>query len=503
MKLITETHAKHIRGILSCYDRVVIQGTLHPFCYPEGMTSFLKSKSIRIFDYKEFAKGLRDIIITNAEQIAKDNNLEIEYIAKKNFRKENRISEIIKERGEHPGLVHIFSALEPCTAYKPWHDKKTHRTFLKYDNSKGLHYYFYFIHKTLGLCYVRVPTWCPFRLQIYFNGHNWLAAELKKQHIKYQLIDNAFVNVSDFQKAQIAARNLHAEQIHRILDDFAKRFCPIILDFKLDYHWSIMQVEYATDIVFDRQKYLQSMYDTLTRTAIHTVKPQNIATFLGKKLHGNYQGEMGNNFNTRIEGTRIKHSMGSASIKMYDKFGLILRIETTSNDISFFQHYRKVEHRDGTCDAKVARMKKGIYSLSPLQDILSRANHRYIEFISTIEDKSVGVNNLNKVSKNVREKNRTYKGFNFFSDDDQQIFLTIVRGEFNIRGFQNKDLRLRLRNKTTSHVCRIIKRLRTHGLIKKITRSYKYSLTVFGRKVITTGLKLKELVVIPELATQI
>ena len=94
-------------------------------------------------------------------------------------------------------------------------------------------------------------------------------------------------------------------------------------------------------------------------------------------------------------------------------------------------------------------MKKGIYSLSPLQNILSLANHRYIEFISTIEDKSVGIHNLNKISKNVREKNRTYKGFNIFSDDDQQIFLTIVRGEFNIRGFQNKDLRIRLRNKST------------------------------------------------------
>ncbi len=502
MKLITETNAEHNRGTLSCFDRVVLQGTLHPFCYAEGMISFLKSKQIRIFDYRKFAIGLRDTIIANAKQIAEDNNLKIEYITKKNFRKENRVREIIRDRGDHPGLVHIFSALEPCTAYKPWHDKKTHRTFLKYDNSKGLHYYFYFIHKTLGLCYVRVPTWCPFRLQVYFNGHNWLAAELKKQHIKFQLIDNAFVNISDFEKAQSIAESLQSEQIHRILDDFAKRYCPVILDFKLDYHWSIMQVEYATDIVFYKQKHLQSMYDTLTRTAIHTVKPQNIATFLGKKLHGNYQGEMGNNFNTRIEGTRIRHSMGSASIKMYDKFGLILRIETTSNDISFFQHYRTVEHRDGTCDAKVARMKKGIYSLSPLQNILSLANQRYIGFISTIADKSVGVDNLNKVSKNVKQKNRTYKGFNFFSDDDQQIFLAIARGEFNIRGFQNKDLRLRLRNKTTSSVCRIIKRLRTHGLIKKITRSYKYYLTVFGRKVITTGLKLKELVIIPELDTQ-
>ena len=158
MKLITDTHAKHIQGVLSCYDRIVIQGTLHPFCYAEGMTSFLKSKRIRIFDYREFAKGLRDTIIANAEQIAKDNNLKIEYITKKNFSKENRINDLIKKRGEHPGLIHIFSALEPCTAYKPWHDKNTHNTFLKYDTSKGLHYYFYFIHKTLGLCYVRVPT---------------------------------------------------------------------------------------------------------------------------------------------------------------------------------------------------------------------------------------------------------------------------------------------------------------------------------------------------------
>ncbi len=67
------------------------------------------------------------------------------------------------------------------------------------------------------------------------------------------------------------------------------------------------------------------------------VKPENVATFLGKKLHGNYQDEVGNNFNTRIEGTRIKHAMGPASIKMYDKFGLIFRIETTVNDVSFFK----------------------------------------------------------------------------------------------------------------------------------------------------------------------
>jgi hypothetical protein len=156
------------------------------------------------------------------------------------------------------------------------------------------------------------------------------------------------------------------------------------------YHWSLDQCAYATDVVFRRQADLQAIYANLTRTAIHTVKPDNMATFLGKKLTGNYQGEMGNRFNIRIEGTRIKHSMGPVSIKLYDKFGLILRIETTVNDVSSFKHYRQVEHRDGTKEMKNADMLKTIYSLPALRELLLAANRRYLEFFSAIEDDTAG-----------------------------------------------------------------------------------------------------------------
>jgi hypothetical protein len=193
---------------------------------------------------------------------------------------------------------------------------------------------------------------------------------LKKFGIKYHLIDNAFIDIEDFTKAQKIASNVKIEQIHRIFDKFALKYCPVIKKFALKYHWSIMQSEYATDIIFSDRNYLRGIYDNLIRTATHTVKPENISTFLGKKLHGNFAGEMGNNLQTRILGSRIKHTMGKTSIKMYDKFGTILRIETSSNDVSFFEHYRKVEKRDGTSEYKVARMKKGIYSLVPLQKIL-------------------------------------------------------------------------------------------------------------------------------------
>ena len=499
--LLTEYYAKKISGVLSCYDRIVIQGTLPMFCYAKGMTGFLKSRQIRIFDYPRFVEPLRDEIRKNAEKIAKEQGLEIEFLRTNKIRKENRIQEILETRGTHPGLVHIFSAMESCPSYKPWHNKTTHQTYLKPSQGKCLHYYFYFIDEDLGLCYLRVPTWCPFRLQFYFNGHNWLASELDKKNIAYTLLDNAFVSIENFPEAQTISDNLQIALIHKKLDRFARQYCPVITRFELHYHWSIMQVEYATDIVFTRQRDLQAIYDRLTRAAIHAVKPDNIATFLGRKLHGNYQGDMGNNFNfnTRIMGTRIKHTMGPVSIKMYDKFGLILRIETTANDVSFFKHYRQVEHRDGTTSRKFASMKKGLYSLAAFQGLMKAANHRYLQFISAIEDVSVGVSKLHRISRRVVKKKRSYKGFNFFSDEDQTLFEAIVSGAFTISGFQNKHLRKKL-GKTSAQISRLLKRLHTHGLIKKIAHTYKYYLTKLGRQIITMGLKLKELFIIPELA---
>ena len=146
--------------------------------------------------------------------------------------------------------------------------------------------------------------------------------------------------------------------------------------------------------------------------------------------------------------------MGPASIKMYDKHGLALRIESTINDVSFFKHYRKVEHRDGTKSLKMASMKKGIYSLTPLAKLLSAANRRYLEFISDIDDNSVGLKILNKISKSVKENNRPYKGFNMFDNDDLKLFYTITSGQFNISGFQNKNLRQKLPDKSCFQISR-------------------------------------------------
>lgn len=499
-QLLPEKYRDQIAGVLNCYDRIVLTGTLPLLCFPDGMTGYLNAHHVRIFDYTKFVTPLREQIREHAEALAKANGLQIEFIRKKNFRKEDRIQYLLKLRGHHPGLVHIFSAMETCTSYKPWHDKNTHKTFLKYDTGKCLHYYFYFIDEALGLCYLRVPTWCPFRLQFYFNEHALLATLLKRQGIAFELQDNAFITIADFDRANQLVQHFRIESLHQKLDGVAQFYCPVIKALNVAYHWSIMQVEYATDIVFKQQKELQAMYTLLLETLIHSVKPENIATFFGQKLHGNYKGEMGNRFDVRLLGSRIKHIMGPVSIKMYDKFGLLLRIETTVNDVSFFQHYREVRHRNGESEKKWSKMRKSIYSLAPLQEALEAANRRYLEFISQIETPTVGVKMLNEVTQSKMEKQHRYKGFNLLAEEDASLLRLLLRGEFTIRGLTSLALRKLLPEKNPGQISRMLKRLRVHRLIKKVGRRYKYYLTQMGRQVAVMALKLRELYVIPTFA---
>jgi len=501
IELLTEKYGDDLQGVLNCYDRVLVTGHVQRWCYAQAMTSYLYQHDIRIFDYTKFVQPLRESIRANAETIAKENGVEIEFVRKsKHFRKEKRIKKILKERGDHPGLVHIFSAMESCPAYRPWHDKPTGKTYVKAASGKCLHYYFYFIDEDLGLCYLRVPTWAPFRLQFYFNGHNWLASQLKQKEIGFELQDNAFLQIENFEIANQLADQFDIEQLHVKLDAFAQLYCPVIHTMNLCYNWSIMQAEYATDLVFKHQHTLQAFYPLLLETLIQAVKPVDMATFLGRKLHGNYQGEMGNRFNIRWLGSRIKHQMGPVAIKMYDKFNIVLRIETTVNQVSFFKQYRQVNHRDGSTSMRWAPMKKTIYSLSPLQETSLAANQRYLKFISEINTPEVGVEKLHHLAETKEINHHRHKGFNLFSQEDASLFRALLRGEFFISGFSNKDLRPLLPNKNSGQITRLLKRLRVHGLIKKVGRTYKYYLTEFGRQVIVMALKLREMVIIPELA---
>ena len=159
---LVNRYAVNLHGVLSCYDRILITGTMPGACYADGMTSFLYSRGVRIFDYAQFAEPLRDRVRGRAQEVCAAAGLEVEHVSKSHIRKEELVQRVlVTRRGDAPGLVHVISAMEACPSYRPWHDKATGRTFLRGDTGKCLHYYFYFIDEELGLCYLRVPLGRP------------------------------------------------------------------------------------------------------------------------------------------------------------------------------------------------------------------------------------------------------------------------------------------------------------------------------------------------------
>src|SRR3954447_19455999 len=95
------------------------------------------ANQIRIFDYSRFAEPFRDQLKQNAERLASENGLTVEFLRKRNVRKEDRVKEVLATRGEHPGLVCVFSVMEPCSRYKPWHNKQTGKTYLLPDEGSA------------------------------------------------------------------------------------------------------------------------------------------------------------------------------------------------------------------------------------------------------------------------------------------------------------------------------------------------------------------------------
>ena len=183
---------------------------------------------------------------------------------------------------------------------------------------------------------------------------------------------------------------------------------------------------------------------------------------------------------------------------MYDKFSRVLRIETTTNNPNEFRQYRSVEHREDVKTNKLAPVRKYIYSLKPLAQIMYQCNKRYIEFMAAFDNPTIGKKRLQKVTKKSKVNNRTYKGFNFFDKGDEQIFKVIANGDFIINGFRNKNLKS-LIGKSTSQISRIIKRLRVKGLIRKVKNSYRYIVTKLGQQIIATSLNFKELILVNQL----
>jgi hypothetical protein len=242
---------------------------------------------------------------------------------------------------------------------------------------KCLHFYFYYIDPELGFLHVRLESWFPFTVQVWMNGREWLARQLDREGIGYERRHNAFLRIDDLARAQQLCERLVRRKWPRLLNGLARKINPMLPVLRAagfgGYYWVIDQAEFATDLMFRNRTSLEAIYPELVSYAMTTCGARDVMRFLGRKLHGNFRGEVTTDIKHRTEGIRIKHTLKRNSLKMYDKW-TVLRIEVTINNPCEFKVLRVIETRRHRRSRRWMPMGKGVAKYVPLRPS-ERAGH--------------------------------------------------------------------------------------------------------------------------------
>jgi hypothetical protein len=399
------------------------------------------------------------------------------------------------------GLIAVLAAVEPCQSFKLAYAPGCPQ--LVSARRKCLTLYFYFLDRTLGLMHVRIQTWFPFTLHVCLNGHDWLARKMDRHHLGYRRLDNAFASIDDPRRAQRFADKFVHMNWPAILHRFARRVCPLFADLLADmqYYWVVDQAEYATDVMFQDRASLKPLYEKLLNHATLCFSAEDVLTFLGRKLHGGFLGEVLNDHKKRWPGARIKHRMKENWIKMYDKHGLVLRIETVINHPGEFK-VRRLGKRNGQLQMGWYPMAKGVANLYRYAEVSLAANHRYLQALAVVDDPSAAYGLLQRVCRPVTHNGRRRRGLNPLRSDDLALFAAALRGEHAIHGFRNRDLAPHLgqfpakdpqtKRRLSARVTRLIQLLRAHRLIAKIPRARRYRVTPSGHAIMAAATHLAQ-----------
>lgn len=414
------------------------------------------------------------------------------------IRKEEKARAIADADGISEGLICILAAVEACQSFQLVPGPKRPR--LLSARRKCLCLYFYFIDPQLGFMHVRIQTWFPFTIQIYLNGHDWLARKLDQHGLAYQKVENAFLWIENPTRAQRFSDKLAKQNWPRILDVFARRFNPLLSDLlqPMQYYWVVEQAEYATDVMFTNPSALKPLYQELLKHATLCFSAEDVLTFLGRKLHGRFEGEVLNHYRKRWPGARVKHRMKENGIKMYNKHGSVLRIETVINHPYEFR-VRRRGRRKGQELLGWFPMAKGVANLYRYAEVSRAANSGYLNALSTVEDPAQAQHQLQKLANPISHNGRSYRGFNPAAKKDVDLFAAVLRGEHAIMGFRNRDILQQLfsavKDLTTlrrlsARVSRLLKLLHLHQLIAKIPRSRRWRVTLKGQSIMSMVLKI-------------
>jgi hypothetical protein len=401
--------------------------------------------------------------------------------------------------------------VEPCWSFEIHRSAAAKQLQLRSRQRRCLHVYHYLIHPQLGFCHARVQTWLPFNVSVCVNGREWLSRQLDAAGIGYRRRANCFTDLADIGLAQALMDAQLTTDWRAVLDGIAAAAHPAHAalfgsssGYPIDPYWSVQQSEWATDVMFKSPPLLSALYPRLIRQGVETLGSRDVLRFLGKAVpegrnaHPRFVGEVVSDLKERPEGMRLKHAVNGNSVKMYDKQGSVLRVETTVNQTREFKVFRGTEAEPQKRQWRTLR--KGVADLHRRAEVSQASNERYLASMAAVERTATVGQSLAPLCRPVttRDGGVRARALRPFDDAaDTKLLAAVGRGAFAVNGFRNRDVRELLlgkadpkedaaaRRRRSGQVTRKLRLLRAHGLIKKVPRTHRYVLTEKGTTVVT------------------
>ena len=496
---IIEQNKEKINGIFSTFDRMIINGYILPLQNPRLFQFYLIQNNIKFVDFKDFAEQQTTSLCNHIDNFIKEHDVTLQYLKSGKEDKQALANKALTQTNNKIGLIAAFSAVELCrtSTIKAKHETQKLEPSIK--DTKCKHYYLYFNDEEFGLMFFKLQTWFPYNVQIYINGREYCSKIFNKNNIQYEMYNNSFSSIDDFEKAQALADNILNQKLSASFDGLANKINNLLPNIKEtlnhSYYWCIDQCEFATDINFKSREDLSIFYKKLVETSYFTFNSEDIYSFFGRNInyiHTFTSGDIISDLRNRYQGYRIKFKINENQVKMYDK-GNNIRIEVTINNP---RDFKVMKEKEKMINQKIETIKewvpmgKSISNLYRYIEISKSIIKRYIEALPEIELDTVPLKSIEKVSSRLEVEGKSYSGFNILNEETLNIFCVIANAKYLINGFTNKSIRLEIFNdasqKTINKTTRLLVKLRAHGIIKKVAKKNKYYLTTEGRNILNS-----------------
>jgi hypothetical protein len=468
---------------LSGFDRIRFRGTFRQLAHLDGMSSILAYLHVLLKDFRTFAEETTARFRAGIETVSERADRPVQYLPSPQTNKEALVERARRENGVGAGgVIAVLSTVEVCRSYEIRRNRQTKFIELQPATRKCLHYYVYFRDSMFGLVHVRMQSWFPFNVHMVVNGREWLARQMDAARLAYQRADNCFPWIEDFARAQkLADRQLKTDwpkHLERLLHAANPAMRSLLPTARLEPYWSAEQSEWASDVAFASAKDLAALYPRLVQHAMTSFQSRDVLRFLGRRsflrgqIHPAFKGEVVSDVAARPEGVRVKHRVNGNAVKMYDKQGSVLRVETTINDARDLQVFRAKEG-DPKGKPQYRPLRKGVADLRRRAQLCQSANRRYFDALAAADSSTPLKEFTDALSRPANLNGRRRRALNPLGPD-ASLLAVVSRAEFLVKGFRNADVRTALlgpdpqddpreRRRRSARVSRLLTLLRAHG----------------------------------------